>query len=342
MRSVMEYLGEHDFGCRWCESHKPGCPIACSYAFFIGVSGIASFLSWKHGWAYDNFDIRYVSSNPREPIERAFNAAGYEVEFIGKAKGSDDEPLFREKILESIRRGRPVIAFGLVGPPEAGLITGYDDGGDVLIGWSFFQDFPDFNAGIAFEPSGEFRKRDWFKDSPDLSLVVMGDKKERPPLRDAYHGALELLLETTYTSHAMDGRNSGLAAYAAWTKHLLRSEDFPRDEALLRQRHDVHNAVVGMVAEARWYGAQFSIQASNPEILNARMSEDLLHAAACYAAGHQLMWNLWELVGGNGNPDAYRLFADQAVRLKMVPIIHEARDKDARAAEFIERALGKL
>lgn len=40
--------------------------------------------------------------------------------------------------------------------PQPALITSYDEGGGVLIGWSFFQDFPDFNAGLEFEPSGQF------------------------------------------------------------------------------------------------------------------------------------------------------------------------------------------
>jgi hypothetical protein len=51
------------------------------------------------------------------------------------------------------------------------------------------------------------------------------------------------------------------------------------------------------------------------------------------------MWKLWDLAGGNGNPDAYRYFADPAVRRQMAPIIQQARDRDAQAADHIERAL---
>ena len=64
-----------------------------------------------------------------------------------------------------------------------------------------------------------------------------------------------------------------------------------------------------------------------------------LYAAACYAGEHALMWKLWDLAGGNGNPDAYRYFADPAVRRQMVPIIQQARDKDAQAADHLEQAL---
>ena len=68
-------------------------------------------------------------------------------------------------------------------------------------------------------------------------------------------------------------------------------------------------------------------------------SEHVLHAAACYAAEHDLMWQLWDLAGGISNPEAWKRLADPAVRRQMVPIIHQARDKDAQAADHMERAL---
>ena len=66
---------------------------------------------------------------------------------------------------------------------------------------------------------------------------------------------------------------------------------------------------------------------------------EILHAAACYAAEHDLMWEIWELAGGIGNREAYRAMADPDVRRAMVDVIRQARDQDAQAAEHIERAL---
>jgi len=341
MRALMEYLGDKDFGCRSSHTLQPGCKITCSYSFFIGVSGVASFLSWKPGWEGDNMEIMYMSDDPAAPFERAFRATGYECQIVGMEEGRDNEAFFREQIVESIQAGRPILAFGPIGPPESAILTGYDQGGDVLIGWSFFQSIPEFNAGVEFEPSGPFRKRDWFNYQPEFSFIVMGQKKPRPPLSETYRQALEWMLQVARTPITFGDRHNGLAAYTAWAEHLLRDGDFPDDEATLRQRHDVHNAAVGMVAEARWYGAQFLIQASDPEILHFSMAEDLLHAAACYTGEHDLMWKLWDLAGGNGNPDAYRYFADPDVRRQMVPIIRQARDKAAQAADHIERALAR-
>lgn len=343
MRALMEYLHEADFGCRSRRGIKPGCPITCSYAFFMGVSGVASFLSWKPGWEGDNVEIMYMSDDPGAPFDHAFRAAGYEHQVVGMEEGRDNEAFFRRQIIESLQEGRPVLAFGPIGPPEAAIVTGYDEGGDVLIGWNFFQNIPEFNVGVELEPSGQFRKRGWFNYPPGFSFILIGQKRLRPPLSEIYHQALAWMLQVTRTPVTSGGRPNGLAAYTAWADQLLQDDDFPDDEAVLRQRHDVHNNVVGMVAEARAYGSLFLKEMTDHIDTHVHRDtiEPLLHAAACYMGEHALMWKLWDLTGGNGLPDAYRYFADPAIRRQMVPIIHQARDKDAKAADYIERALAR-
>jgi hypothetical protein len=337
MRALLEYLKDEEFGCRTGRSLPPNCKVNCSYSFFVGVSGAASFLSWKPGWADGNAGIEHVSDDPEAPLRRAFEAAGYEFDIVHAANERDDRARLRDRVAASIVAGRPVLGFGIVGPPEACLVTGYDSGGDTLIGWSFFQGTPPFNDGVEFEPTGEFRRGDWYHDR--LRLILVGQKRQRPPLAGTFRGALEWMLKVARTPATSGDRHTGLAAYSAWAEHLLRDDDFPNDEAVLRQRHEVHDGAVGLVAEARWYGSQFLLQACDGETLHYGLFENLVHAAACYAAEHDLMWKLWGLVGGIGNPEAYRRFADPAVRRQMVPIVREARDKDAQAAEHIVRAL---
>lgn len=70
--------------------------------------------------------------------------------------------------------------------------------------------------------------------------------------------------------------------------------------------------------------------------------EDILHGAALYAGQHQLMWNIWDLAGGLGNPEAWKKFADPGVRRQMVPIIQAARRKEEEAIGYIEQALRKM
>lgn len=340
MRAIMEFLGEEDLGCLACGKVKPGAAITCSYAFFAGVTGAAAFVSWKPGWAPDNQDLLNICDDPTAPFRRAAEAVGYPV--VDLSLRSTDQPRARAAIIESLRVGRPVITFGPIGPPEASIVTGYDEWGDVLIGRSFFQNMEPFSKELEFEPTGEFRTRGWFAAPDGFGYLVLGDRSERPPFKQTYRSALEWLLQLSRTRRTDGNRRTGIDAYTAWAEQLLHEPDFKdKDEVALRERYQVHDCQVGFVAEARWYGAQFLMQASNPGILHHRMSEDLLHAAACYAAEHDLMWKLWGLAGGIGNPDGFRCFSDSSVRRQMVTVIEQSREQYRMGAEYIKKALAR-
>jgi len=346
MRAVLEFLGEEDYGCKHCLAQNLECTVPCTYAFLVGVSGAASYLSWKEGWHGDNPAIFYMSDDAAAPERHIFEAIGYAFEWVTKEEGRDNEALFRQRIAESVQRGMPVLGYGVVGPPEASIVAGYDEGGDVLIGWSHFQD-----ASTECEPSGYYRKRDWFGSTE--CLLIVGDKVDKPSLEETYRTALQWMLQVARTPMVRpepdapewyQHRHNGLAAYDAWVEHLLRDEEWPAgDEAILRAHHQIHNDAVGTVAEARWYGSLFLTQGSEGFAAGPGTRGtigEILHAAACYATEHDLMWEVWELAGGIGNPEAYRAMADPATRRAMAEVVRQARDQDARAAERIERALG--
>lgn len=329
--------------------HGQACKVFCTYSFLVGASGAAAFLSWKEGWHGDNGAIFYMSDDPEAPERRIFEAVGFAYEMTMKEKGRDGEAVFRQRIRESLERGMPVIGYGIIGPPEAAIITGYDEGGDVLIGWSFFQNFPEFSAGVEFEPAAEgqptgyFRKRNWFKDT--ANLLIIGDKQSKPSLPEISHNTLPWLLKVARTPMVRPEpnapewyrqRHDGLAAYDAWADHLLRDAEWPvDDEATLRAHHQIHNDAIGTVAEARWYGSVFLAEIAEHFVAwsnHPGTTEHVLQAAACYAAEHDLMWLVWDLAGGIGNPEAFRAMAE---------IVRQARDKDAEAARYFELALAK-
>ncbi len=357
VRAILEYLGDEDYGCKHCPMRGQACKVFCTYSHLVGVSGAAAFLSWKEGWHGDNVALFYMDADAGAVEDHIFAAIGYAYEAVTKEAGRDNEAVFRQRIIESIDRGMPVMAYGVIGPPEPSLITGYDEGGDVLIGWNFFQNFPDFAAGIEFEPAAEgqpggyFRKRDWFKNTENL--LIIGEKlPSKPSLPQVSRDALRWLIKVTRTPMVRPEpdapehyrqRHNGLAAYNAWADHLLRDAEWPADdEATLRAHHQIHEDAVSTVAEARWYGSIFLAEiaehfAAGPNYRGA--SGHVLHAAACYAAEHDLMWLIWDLAGGIGNPDAFRALADPAKRRAMADIVRQARDKDAEAIQHLELAL---
>ncbi len=322
------------------------------YEYIMGVSGAAFRLLWNAiTWDGANVDIMVMAPDPLAPHRRAFEAVGHAFEVFGneqaRRESSEDAALFdrhedyeysRSRIVESIRdKHRPVIGLGVVGPPEACIIAGYDEHGEVLIGWSFFQDIPPFNVGVEFEPTGYFRRRNWFQDT--RGLILIGENHEKPPPTEIHRRALEWALSVARTP-MVNERQSGPAAYAAWAEDLLRDEAFPADDvSTLWDRYMVHNDALTMVAEGRWYASLFLAHVARHE---PAMAEDLLLAAACYAAEHDIAWQMANLVGGFGFEEKMvRKLAEPDVRRGIATLILQARDKDGEAAAHIERALAR-
>lgn len=340
VRAVMEYLGEN-IGCDHCQPRGRKWGLRCAYSYFMGVMGIAWQMAWAPGWNDASFTPEYLPGEKEDPYRRAFEAVGYEVEFVQPGAG---EEVYRAKLIESISaKGRPAIAFGIVGPPEPVILTGFDEDGDVLLGWSFFQGFPPFDEGVEFEPDdhgqpGYFRKRNWFKDAGPLILI--GEHGEMPDQSKVFENSLRLGLEIM-RSREVKGAPAGAAGYDAWAAQVLKDAEFAgKDEATLRRLHDAHNMGVGQVAEYRWYGSVWL--ANTYQKAHYRLSEDLLKAAGCFAAEHDLMWQAWDLVGGISHPDAWQRFAEPDVRRKMAGVLLRSRDKYIEGAAFIEQALSKL
>jgi len=349
LRATLEHLGE-GYGCRHLVQRRITHPSGCTYAYVLGASGLASALSW-HATAWDpaGTSADVISEDPREPFRRAYAAVGYACEFVGNADIKHDpcygatclgndagEAEMRARMMHSIAVDeRPVIAFGVVGPPAPALITGYDEGGDVLIGWSFFQDEAEFNQGVAFEPNGTYRKRDWYADTS--GVILMEKKIEPPPAKEAIQSALDWMVQVSRTPR-VHCRHNGLAAYTAWAKALLNDETFAtQDPGALCMLQSIHSNCVGALAEFRWYGSIFLAQAAQ-EIPNS--AAHLFAAASCYAEEHDLMWKVWGEMGGLGQGlDFAKRLADPDVRRRSAELIRQARALDETATEHMEQAL---
>ena len=334
LRAVLEYLGECP-GCRHLAVHPEGSPVSCAYAWLLGATGHAFSLAWKPGWFDGNGDLRWIAADPAEPFRRGLEAVGRAGTVLMRGQNWPDEAPLRHTIKESLWAGRPVIALGVAGPPEAEVVTGYDEGGDVLMGWSFFQMMPEFGASLTFEPSGEFRARDWYDRME--GVVLPGERCVALPREQLIRSALRWGLERIRTPW-IAGRHAGLAAYDAWIAHLLMDGAFCHgDQAVLSAHFSVHDDAVGNVAELRWYGALFLAQVANDE---PWMAADLLRAAACMADEHKLMWDAWGLVGGIGRDQARaRTLAEPGVRRALAEVIRASRERCAQTALYFEAAL---
>jgi hypothetical protein len=102
------------------------------YDYLMGITGAAFRRLWNRDDGGNVGILRYEN----EPFRQAFTALGYEWRTVPADAGKGT---MVAAIVDSLAQGRPAISFGIIGPPEPGLITGYDGDGAVLYGWSYFQ-----------------------------------------------------------------------------------------------------------------------------------------------------------------------------------------------------------
>jgi hypothetical protein len=309
------------------------------YVHLMGVSGAAFFLYWG-GWRGDNVAIYYMSKDLGAVFAHTFDAINYATRTSPCAEPPAHAAEIREMVIAEINTGRPCLSHGVVGPPETCIITGYDEGGNVLIGWSFFQNRPDEpgNEDLAFEPCGYFRKRGWEPWTWDLMTV--DEQTAEPDRRAVFRKALEWGLSVAGTPTSWQDQPCGIAAFDAWIEHLRRDDEIagwkPGDSP--DPPFSAHRDATDVIAEGRWYASRFLVR-ETPECMPYQASH-LYAAASCYAKEHELMWEVWRNEGGMGRgAETAAKFADPEVRSRSIAIIEQARDLDARAADHIEAAL---
>lgn len=347
IRSVMEYRGE-GLGCF--QAGMPGFTgesnLACGYAFLMGVSGAAFYTCWDDAWLDDCVSIIYLGHDYETGERRCFNALGFAYEWIEPKEGVDNRAAWLERIAGSLQeRGMPVLSYGIIGPPEPAIITGWDEGGDVLMGWNYYQGMPIFNAGVTFEPDGQFRKRNWMDGN--LCLLAIGEKKSRPDLFRVYRDSLEWALQVFRTAKVFPEPDAqqwvahkwnGRAALQAWETSLLDEASFPGDEESLRHHHKMHNDVAGNLAEERSMADVFlqQVAARIPQVAG-----ELIKAGQLYQDEHDLVFKMWEICGGSDRPDEFCKLKDAGVRRELAGVVAGMRAKEEQAVDLIEQALTK-
>jgi RNA polymerase sigma-70 factor (ECF subfamily) len=299
------------------------------YDFVMGVSGTSFKLLWHLGWCTSNNSMGILGS---EPIRRAFRALGYDYEYIWRDDLPDAEEVFRRKIKDSIDNDRPVIACGIIGPPDEGIVAGYDRNGEVLLGRSYFCD----------GSQGYYEKADWFKDC--YGLIVVGKKKKSPPrqqiLRETLQWAVQL--GRTPTSDELPtadgGRATGLAAYDAWAEALKKDEDFPSDDMkILTFRCQVSTSVtLSGLRDARKTAVSF-LKAMAQEGNSAR--GDIQRAAAAYEEEVAVLEEALTLAPFCWQEEKLLQMADPKLRARLSEMVLLAKEKDEQAVTALEEAL---
>jgi hypothetical protein len=299
------------------------------YHHVMGTSGAAFRFTINPGeWDFGNYGIRNIAADPYEPMRRAMEAVGYGYTLCDKGSWRDD----LAKITGSIDRGVPVLAYPVVGPSDCCIITGYDQSGEVLLGWSTFQNIPD-DHNIPHDTTGYFRKPGWH-DNLD-GYILLGAKKERPPERVTYLGALQWAVQLMRTPQV--GKNcTGLAGLSMWADEMTQERYFPpEDEQVLGLRYVSTSINITMLrdhcsAEPFLRQMARSVREFLPEV-------EL--AADCYARVRRLLGEMSSLISDDFSDRAMKAIRDSATRRAFADLILQIRDTEEQASSHMQHLL---
>ncbi len=295
------------------------------YTGAIAESGAAFRLTWNTDcWDGGNVDAIFTFDDPGKVFRCGMRAMEREFKFLRRIPETKKED-YMDFICREIEAGYPVIALGIIGPPEACVIcviTGFKDGGKVLMGWNVFQEYPEYQASVQFEESGYFLTGDWW-ENPDTTALIATGTKSIPPLtlKEVLQNAAEALEGRMCGTYA-----KGILAYDAWKNALLCDRDFPSDAILplLVERMMCHGDAMDCLSDGRSHGAKYlrRMAEQHPEMAPG------LNAAAKELEGIvEIIWNeMIPVLGGWERGEAQmrqlaeaknrRLFAEQIDRMK--------------------------
>lgn len=313
-----------------------------TYARLLAGSGAAFRMIWNtHEWDGGNVDIMVMREDPFEPLKRAFVTAGRSYTLLPKAADLSNKAEFIRLIKQEIDAGRPLIGFGIIGPPEACVITGYRENGEVLLGWNFFQDMPEWKGSCETEECGYFIRRNWYEHSETVALMAVGDPIEVPDEKTFLKQTLELALEVMETPQ-VGIRAAGFAAFREWAKAISDDTEFSENTLLplLFTRLMCQSDAFTMVSEGRAYAGWFMKEEAEklPEL-----ADKLMEISGIFKKEHEIAWDMPNFHGGlqMGEYQAKEL-AKKENRVKIAELIQKCEEWDRRAADCIRRLLASM
>ena len=296
--------------------------IPMDYTRVMAESGAAFRLAWDTAcWNGGNVDAILTYDDPEKVFRCGMRAMERDFKFLGRTPETKKEE-FTDFIRREIDAGNPVIALGIIGPPEACVITGYQDGGNVLMGWNVFQEYPEYQASVRFEKNGYFITEDWWENPETTALIATGTDS-LPPFtpREALQNAAEALEGRMCGTYA-----KGTLAYDAWRDALLRDQDFPADAVfpLLVERMMCHGDAMDCLSDGRHHAARYLRRLAEQ---CPGMASGLRAAARELESVSEIIWKeMIPVLGGwergesqtrnLANPKNRRLFAGLIQRMK--------------------------
>lgn len=322
VKAVSEYLGDD-----------------VSYACIMAATGAAFRLTWNRGeWDLSNIDIYHTLKESNDIYKYGAKALGREFDFLGRDEKAGKED-FRTFIRSKIAKGFPVIALGIIGPPEPCIIAGYEESGDVVAGWNFFQHDGEYASDITFMDNGYFRSDRWWENTDTQAVMCIGPVSGEPlDDREIVKTAAAIMEPRNENSYA-----KGIAAYGAWKEMLLDEKWFENGTGFdcLFSKLLVQNDAMVCISDGRRWGARYFEELS--EKCGEAGKGICRKIAKHFNRTGDIADKMLSLAGDWSNVEQMlQRLADRSVREKTGSLIEDAGREDTMAYEQIKLLLSQL
>jgi len=304
---------------------------AISLADISCLSGGAFRLAWNLAeWDGGNVDIMYTYDQPGEVFKRGIEGLGYTYASLWRHEGAGKDA-FKQFIARAIDDGVPVIALGVIGPPEACVVVGYQNDGDTLVCSNFFQGHPEFSGATRIDADGYGVTDAWWENENTFAVMTMWrPRKLQMSAQAVLRQAIDVMRPHTDGMHA-----KGLSAFDAWHKAILDDTQFPEHAVLplLAERLMCHGDAMDCLADGRHRAAEYiaSIQAEFPAHEAALEKARAAFDRVCGAVrGMSALLSGWQR-----DERAMRALVQKDVRVQTGALILEARAADEEALEAL-------
>lgn len=320
----------------------PICLKACSeylgdnlkYYFIMASCGAAFRFVWNtKAWDLSNVDIYHTFEESNDVYGTGAKALGREFLFLGRGEDTTKED-FISFIKEHIDEGYPCIALGVIGPPEACIITGYRKNGMELLGWNLFQEDPEFASGIAIDESGYFICSNWWENTDTQAVMCLGALDgDKYTTADIIANAVKALSGRTDCGYA-----KGIKAYDAWKEAFSDESNFSVDGnyTLLFEKMLCQNDAMTCLADGRncasLYFEELAEEDSSRYNDYSKIS-GLFRKCSDTILEMQSLYN----IGNAGMDDMLKKLADKETRKKTCSLVDIAKKADAEALTLMEK-----
>lgn len=318
IKAISEYLGDD-----------------VSYAYIMAATGAAFRLVWnQETWDLSNIDIYHTLNESNEIYQYGAKALGREFSFLGRDEDTTKEN-FMSFIKSNISKGYPVIALGIIGPPEPCIVAGYEDNGKTVMGWNFFQEDPEFSSTIKTMDNGYFCCDNWWENTDTQAVMCIGCITEQSYNdKNIIKTASKIMKARKEYSYA-----KGIMAYDAW-KNMLIDEKWFESTAFdsLFSKLLVQNDAMVCINDGRYWGSKYFEELSKK--CGETEKKICKKIVKNFYQVSSIAKNMMSLIGDWSDTEAMiQNFGNRTIREELCKLIDEAKKEDTIALKNIEELI---